>query len=212
MMIEFDRTNWLNNLKREIGLSHVPYDELHLHSISFDLFNTDDSLKRNAKEYIDEQLEIIEEQYKSVGANINELDDLLVACNEDTVVTPTGEFFGNVEPTLIQLPEIKQTIERANMHYYDVDVNGNHYTVVINDHGGDCRIKDQIAHVVNTSYFIEERDPNSLTQFDNIISYYQFANVIQRIVAENVDVTAYQKIVDNIDTVFDGLNFDDVKL
>jgi hypothetical protein len=203
----FNKQHWIDELKREAGLSHVSYDELSEHSISFDIFGKDDTLKRNAKDYIDEQLKSIEDQYNNFDESLD-LDSLRAYVEDDTIVTSTGEMFGDVETTLIQIPEIPQEIQRNNMHYYEVDIDGRTHIVVINDHGDDFRIKDHINHVKQTSFFVEERDPRSLTGHEMIISYYQFANAIQSHLKQNVDLSAYEKISKDINTVFDGVKLE----
>jgi hypothetical protein len=209
MTPQFNKEHWINQLKNEAGLSHIPYEELDDHKISFGLF--DNASQISAKKYIDEQLKNIEEQYSSFDDTLeDDLQSLRVDLGKTkTKGIPISEFIADVEPVLIQLAEVPQQIIRSNMKYYDVLVGGNNFTVVINDHGEDWRITDQINHVKHTSFFIEERNPAHLTGYENIISYYQFANLIQsHIKKTNTDLSVYEKISQDINTVFDGIKLE----
>ena len=221
MKPQFNKEYWTNQLKIEAGVSHVPDEDLDKHFILFGTFSNTDGDKITAKEYIENQLKNLEEQYSSVDEQF-ENDILSIAPDIlELGQVPYGspfvdperhkhEFVSNLEPVEIKLlPTIQQTINRSELHYYDVLVDGNAFTVAINDHGDDFRIKDQINHVKHTTFFIEERNPMHITGYENIISYYQFANMVQSVVKKaSTDLSAYEKISQNIDTVFDGIKLE----
>jgi hypothetical protein len=211
MKPQFNKEYWTNQLKIEAGVSHVPDEDLHKHFILFGTFSNDDGNKVSAKEYIENQLKYLEEQYNSVDANLeSDIASLIADVPEKFKSEWVGGESTSIANTEIRLlPTVQQTINRSDIHYYDVVVDGNAFTVAINDHGDDFRIKDQINHVKHTTFFIEERNPMNITGFENIISYYQFANMVQSVVKKNsTDLSAYEKISQNIDTVFDGIKLE----
>jgi hypothetical protein len=211
MKPQFNKEYWTNQLKIEAGVSHVPDEELHKHFILFGAFSNTDGEKITVKEYIENQLKYLEEQYDSMDAKLeSDIASLIVDVPEKFKSEWVGgESIGIANADIKLLPTIPQTINRSELHYYDVLVDGNAFTVAINDHGDDFRIKDQINHVKHTTFFIEERSPLHITGFENIISYYQFANIVQSVVRKtSTDLSAYEKISQNIDTVFDGVKLE----
>lgn len=213
MKPQFNKEYWTNQLKIEAGVSHVPDEDLDKHFILFGTFSNTDGDKITAKEYIENQLKNLEEQYSSMDERF-ENDILSLASEKPPQMRAVGDKFKQDDMLVPMeeiklLPTIKQTINRSELHYYDVLIDGNAFTVAINDHGDDFRIKDQINHIKHTTFFIEERSPLNITGFENIISYYQFANIVQSVVRKtSTDLSAYEKISQNIDTVFDGIKLE----
>jgi len=79
----------------------------------------------------------------------------------------------------------------------------------VNYNPEDFRSTDQINHLVNTTFFIEELNPQQMNGNEsNIISYYQFVNAIQPFLKQNTDLSAYEKIANGTTTMFDGLKLD----
>jgi hypothetical protein len=204
MEIAFDKEYWTNQLLLEIGLSNVPREDLDKHFVDTGFVFSEFDNKKTAKQYLEEQLTILEEQYKEfnslnsdysiLGNNIEEFDS------------------SKVLQQLIELPQLPEdnsfrvdnfdAIEIPNFKYFEVFVEDKTYVVVIND-CNDIRMSDQIKHVKNTSYFVEDRNAETLTSEDIILSYYQFANLIERVVAKK-DAIVTVKIRENLKTSFEG--------
>jgi len=214
MTPKFNKEHWTNQLKIEAGVPHVPDEDLDKHFILFGTFSNTDGDKITAKEYIENQLKNLEEQYNSIDEHFE--NDILSLANEKPPrMRPVVGEFTQEDDMLVPIEEIKllptiqQTINRSDIKYYDVVVGGNNFTVAVNDPGDDWRIVDQINHIKHTSFFIEQRNPEFLTGFENVISYYQFANLIQsHIKKTNTDLSAYEKISQDINTVFDGVKLE----
>lgn len=197
----FNREYWIDQFKKEVGLSDVAYDDLDQHVVNFDspmggLAESNLLSTKNAKDYVDEQLRITEEQYNSFE-DIGDTVDLL----QEQI----NDMLGPVNQQLVQLKQVEMKVTQSSVRYFDVVVGGMAYTVAVNTDNKPMMVTDQINHVINTSFFVEERPANYLTGFESIISYYQFANLIQSFIKQNTDLSAFEKISQNIDTVFDGI-------
>jgi len=226
-MVEFNKAYWLDQLTKEVGLDGVPYEELSKHYVNFDsVIGTEgenEASRKNAKQYVDEQLAYIEEQYKLLNESNIEvpqehevpvfdpsdvLSKLLVVSESAELNQVEDNIYKDLDLGAFQLKEVKQEVLASNMKYFDVVIGESAYTVVINDHGGDFRIKDQINHVINTTFFVEIRNPMELTGFEQIISYYQFVNAIQPHLKPSTDLTAFDKISKGLETAFDGVKLE----
>lgn len=220
MIKEFDREYWLTQLKKEVGLESVEYDQLVNHEISTSGFFKIPGETKNAKQYVDEQLEIIENSYKdmvdsseisdeSLTLPLPNVDDLMKTLND------ISEFHSDSKPSMDlldgipQLRMVEQQIQKSSIRYFYTTVDKNDFIVAINTGSSDFRISDQINHIINTSFFVEELNPLTMTGNEgNIISYYQFVNYIQPFLKQNTDLSAYEKIMNGTTTVFDGLKLD----
>lgn len=221
--MKFDKNYWLEQLKKEVGLETVPYEELHLHSVDFSSPFGNSVNKVNAKDYVDEQLSFISSQYDeftSLSSNVHDTGTNRLMYDEtdifsrldsiaDSVPDIAPEFpvlNGTAIPDLLIAPVV-QNIERSAIKYYEVLMNDKTFIVAFNLNGADIRIPDQINHLKNTSYFVEERNPYTFVGGEEIITYYQFSNLIETILRmSNKNVS--DKISNNIETTFDGIKLD----
>ena len=221
--MKFDKNYWLEQLKKEVGLETVPYEELHLHSVDFSSPFGNSVNKVNAKDYVDEQLSFISSQYDeftALSSNVHDAGTNRLMYDEtdifsrldsiaDSVPDIAPEFpvlNGAAIPDLLIVPVV-QNIERSAIKYYEVLMNGKTFIVAFNLNGADIRIPDQINHLKNTSYFVEERNPYTFVGGEEIITYYQFSNLIETILrTSNKNVS--DKISNNIETTFDGIKLD----
>lgn len=222
MKNNFNREYWLAQLKKEVGLEHVSYEELHNHVVDFGgFFNTEESSKKSAKQYIDEQLADIENSYKNLEMpEIVEESPTLPLPNMESItqiltqISDSGlHSYNNIPVEMLQgVPQLKmvnQTIKRSNIRYFSVIINKQDFIVAINYNSDDFRLLDQTNHLVNTTFFIEELNPLQMNgNENNIISYYQFVNAIQPFLKQTTDLSAYEKIANGTTTVFDGLKLD----
>jgi len=223
MIKKFDREYWLAQLKKEVGLENVPYEQLHNHEVDFGgFFGGHNSSKKNARKYVDEQLSNIEDSYKTLEMPIVSDDDSLTLPlpSMDSITKIITEIndnglhsFNNVPVEIVQgIPQLKavnQTIKKGNIRYFNVIVNKQDFIVAVNYNPEDFRSTDQINHLVNTTFFIEELNPQQMNGNEsNIISYYQFVNAIQPFLKQNTDLSAYEKIANGTTTMFDGLKLD----
>lgn len=223
--IKFDREYWIDQLKKEVGLGNIPYDSLEFHQVDFESpfgIKSDNGLI-NAKEYVDSQLEIIEQQYKQIDEEIDK-EDLSISSftsyDEEDVMQKLSNISGSIDQLIsldnldekfennnFFLQEKKQVINKNDIKYFDVVVSGKEFTVVINDYG-DLKVKDQISHIKNTTFFVEERAKESITGKENYISYYQFINLIEPLLRKSNDTPVWKKITDDLKTEFDGLKLE----
>lgn len=218
----FDREYWLTQLKKEVGLENVPYEQLQDHEVDFGgFFGGDDSSKKNAKQYVDEQLSNIEDSYKTLEMPVISDDSLTLPLPSmesiTKIITEINDnglhSFNNVPVEMVQgIPQLKpvnQTIKKGNIRYFSVIINKQDFIVAVNYNPEDFRSIDQINHLVNTTFFIEELNLQQMNGSEtNIVSYYQFVNAIQPFLKQNTDLSAYEKIANGTTTVFDGLKLD----
>lgn len=222
----FDKNYWTEQLKKEVGLEAVPYEQLHEHFVDFSTPFSLTENKVNAKDYVDAQLEIIKAQYdefsNSLGnlnsftnatANRNAYNEFDVMSRLDIVSqnTPTESpvfpDLNNVGGVRLLEP-VQQQVKRESVKYYDVFIGGKEFTVAFNVESGDNRVLDHIQHLRNTSYFVEDRNPLTFTGGETIISYYQFVNLVELAIREKKTDDVQNKISQNIKTEFDGLKLD----
>lgn len=202
----FDKTHWIDKIKSEIGLANVPYENLGEHFVDFGTVFGESSSKLSAKEYVDRELASIEEQYKSFNeqGDVLSMSDSIDSFDADAVM---GNLLQISQIPVIELPAINDEEEEipkvfSNFLYFSVFIDNRDYVIAINDYG-DIKIQDQIKHVKNTSYFVEQKLPENIQTGEVIISYYQFVNLIEIEVAKSRSST-YEKIQQNMNTVFNG--------
>lgn len=224
--MKFDKNYWLEQLKKEVGLENVPYEELHSHFVDFSSPFGNSVSKINAKQYVDEQLSFISAQYsefeKQLGVDVHSEGKNRLSYDENDIfsrlevvaenlpdidIPPSFPVLnGTAIPDLLIAP-VQQTINRDSIKYYEVFMNNQTFIVAFNLNGADVRVHDQINHLKNTSYFVEERNPFTFIGGEEIISYYQFSNLIETLLRmSNKNVS--DKITNNIQTTFDGLKLD----
>lgn len=222
--MKFDKNYWLDQLKKEVGLENVPYEELHLHFVDFSSPFGNSVKKINAKDYVDEQLLFINCQYddfeRANGVDIHSQGKNRLSYDENNIFSRlegVAENLPNEEPVFpvlngtaipdLLIAPVQQTINRDSIKYYEVFMNNQTFIVAFNLNGADVRVHDQINHLKNTSYFVEERNPFTFIGGEEIISYYQFSNLIETLLRmSNKNVS--DKITNNIQTTFDGLKLD----
>lgn len=219
MMPRFDKQYWTEQLKREIGLSHVPDSELHQHYVDFGNFFGEAENKKTAKQYIDDELKNLEQQYQDVVVTPVSIKDLNLFKSVDENLISSKLFDVaqslddvDMEPVVLdhisQLEFVPQTIDRESIKYFEVFVGNNTFIVAVNTGSNDFRIADHINHIKSTSFFVEERNPFTFIGTENVISYYQFVNLIQPHLKPKNSLTPFDKITNNVDTVFDGLKLE----
>ena len=222
----FDKEPWIQRYSAEIGLGHVPYEELHLYYVDigrvFDKFDINDPNTKTARQYVDEQLAQTEDAYAQLALMegfsevVPVVEPIPVASLQGLVhqaLNDAVEYIDSLPPAMLNLPPIlleepNSQILASDLKYFDVVINENPFIVVINDHGGDIRIKDQIRHITNTTFFVEMRDPSTITDSSRVISYYQFVNAIPLQYPDRSDVQV--QIEANIVTEFDGPRLDGI--
>lgn len=229
--MQFNKQYWIEQLTKEVGLEGVSYEELSNHFVNFDsFFGTDEdspTSKVNAKDYVNRQLKEIEKQYEEFTLSENsevaskssalDFDEANIfnrlgnVSNENFDEVPVDNlnqdykvFYNNI-PLLIP---VQQNIERVDIGYYDVYIEGKVFTVAINKKNSDLRTEDQINHIKSTSYFIEERNPITFIGGEDIISYFQFSNLVEEIARRKGTISVNIKIQDNVKTKFDGVKLD----
>lgn len=230
--MQFNKQYWIEQLTKEVGLEGVPYEELSNHFVNFDsFFGTEEdspTSKVNAKDYVDRQLVEIEKQYEEFSISENSAvvpQSLTLDYNEADIFNRLGnvanENFGEVPvDTLYQenkvfyngvplLIPVQQNIERSDIRYYEVQIEGRIFMVAINKKSGDLKTEDQINHIKSTSYFIEERNPLTFFGGEEIVSYFQFANLVEEIARRKGTVSVEVKLKDNVKTEFDGVKLED---
>jgi hypothetical protein len=216
----FNKEYWLNQLINEVGFPGVPYEELDQYTVDFgSVIGQFSEHTKTAKQYIDEQLVLIEAEYEKFEdeelieftptPNFSAVSDRLSEVSDSLANT---EYLGSTSQldNISQL-EVKQlAVEKSDIRAFGVTINEVDYVVMMNLGGSyePWRYQDQINHIVNTSFFVEHRDPALITDQDTIISYYQFVSAIEPFLKPVNDITAYEMINKDINTVFDGIKLE----
>lgn len=219
MSKQFNPQYWTEQIKREIGLSHVSDEQLSEHYVDFGTFFTEGENKKTAKQYIEQQLEIIKEQYNSFDLYSKQSQNSQCFKQVDfekvnQQLLGVASLLDDVDPDIpvpqnvSQLEYVPQQINRNSVKYFEVFVVDKTYIVAVNVDSQDFRVNDHINHIKNTSFFVEERNPMTFTGLENIISYYQFTNLIQPHLKPKNDFSFYEKVTSDVNTVFDGLKLE----
>lgn len=219
MSKQFNPQYWTEQIKKEIGLSHVSDEQLSEHYVDFGTFFTEGENKKTAKQYIEQQLEIIKEQYNSFDLYSKQSQNSQSFKQVDfekvnQQLLGVASLLDDVDPDIpvpqnvTQLEYVPQQINRNSVKYFEVFVVDKTYIVAVNVDSQDFRVNDHINHIKNTSFFVEERNPMTFTGLENIISYYQFTNLIQPHLKPKNDFSFYEKVTSDVNTVFDGLKLE----
>lgn len=223
----FNKQYWIEQLTKEVGLEGVSYDELENHYVNFESpFGTESNSPTtnvNAKEYVDSQLLFIENEYKDFQNSLND-NTILPAFNSefndvdifsrlnqtaeelDSVNLNTKDVISDLENNLFIKPVV-QNIDRESVKYYEIYINNRSLIVAFNLNSCDLKTQDQINHLKNTSYFVEERNPLTFIGSEEIISYYQFANLVEILIRKK-EQDLQTKISEDIKTEFDGVKLE----
>lgn len=214
----FDKKAWIERLTSEIGLAGVPYEELDQHKVDFSfsfIANPNPEFVKTARQYIDEQLAEIEASYEQfkhhemgesltnpltitdIGSTLNSVLGQIGDIPDEQPLMPSSE-----ELAALQIPYIEMAMKQEEILCFDVVINNLPYVVAINYDGTDIKIKDQIKHVISTTFFIEVRDKTTIRDGEQVISYYQFVNAIQPYIKQPEDLTS--RILKDVSTTFDG--------
>ena len=216
----FNKEYWMNQLINEVGFPGVPYEELDQYTVDFgSVIGQSSEHTKTAKQYIDEQLVLIEAEYEKFEDE--ELIEFTPTPNFAAVSDRLSEVANSLDSvgyteSVSQLHNIPQLevkpliVEKSDIRAFGVTVGGNDYVVMLNLGGSyePWRYQDQINHIVNTSFFVEHRDPALITDQDTIISYHQFVSAIAPFLKPVNDITAYEMINKDINTVFDGIKLE----
>jgi hypothetical protein len=176
----------------------VLYNDLASHFVDFDSPFGRGKIKKNAKEYVDEQLAIIEEDYYKMQEDDNAHD----TSNYEKDVNTTLQLNTPIEELKPIVEEIQNTIV-----LFRVSVNGIDYVVVINNTGYQSTT-DQLNLVIGSPFFVGQITKEEIKPGDTVISYYQYHNLVQYIPKPKQDLSAYEMISGNIDTLFDGVKLE----
>jgi hypothetical protein len=211
----FNKEYWMNQLINEVGCLGVPYEELDQYTVDFGPVTGQSSEHtKTAKQYIDEQLVLIEAEYDKFE------DDELVEFTPTPNFAAVSDRLSDVANILdkvdyfdisVEQLEVKsQEVQKSDIRAFGVTINEIDYVVMMNIGGSyePWQYQDQINHITNTSFFVEHRDPATITDQDVVISYFQFVNAIEPFLKPVNDITAYEMINKDINTVFDGIKLE----
>jgi hypothetical protein len=211
----FNKEYWMNQLINEVGFPGVPYEELDQYTVDFgSVIGQSSEHTKTAKQYIDEQLVLIEAEYEKFEEE--ELIEFTPTPNFAAVSDRLSQVADTLDKVdyfdiLVEQLEVKsQEVQKSDIRAFGVTIGGSDYVVMLNTGGSyePWRYQDQINHIVNTSFFVEHRDPALITDQDTIISYYQFVSAIEPFLKPVNDITAYEMINKDINTVFDGIKLE----
>lgn len=216
-VIEFNHTFYLNELKKEIGLPEIPYENLTEYKVQLNSpTGRSCSFEINAKEYVDKELLNIEKSIQEANAagssNEEEItfDIITVKVDESqeasfkAMVEKSEDFWEWVNDTP-PIKEVKMETPLDKFKYYDVKVNDMSYTVVLFEDGR-IETTDQINTVRKHFATIGERNRDMLTGLEFVINYFQWVNLVSNLDNPNKpDYLSYEDISKRMDTIFQGV-------
>jgi hypothetical protein len=160
----YDEEAIKKKLKMEIGCSDVSDMDLWKHKVIFNSpVKGDDGMSMNAAEYVAKGLE----EWKS---SITELKNELVKEEPEQEKFKVGE---------IKQLEVPDSTPQTNFKAFDVGYNLDHFVVAFNMDKPESKYEIEILQANFT--FIKERDTKDITQFDRVISYYQWHTWMSRL-------------------------------
>jgi hypothetical protein len=212
----FDREHYLNELKKEIGLSEFSYDEIGAGDFKVQLNSPTGrscSFEIKAKDYIDNELKHIEEAINE--ENSKEEDDvtfdiITVQIDESQekafrAMIEKSEDFWEWAEEHAPIKEVKMEQPTSNFKYFDVKIGDNVYTVVLFDNGT-LEYKDQYNRVRKHFATVKERSRDFLTGLEFIVNYYQWANLVSGLDnPKGGDYLSYEDISSRMSTIFQGV-------
>ncbi len=159
-MIKFDREETIRRLKAEIGVADVPDHLLYKHKVIINSpTGKDDSMSLTAAEYVEKGLEELER-------SIEENNRLMADDSINVEVTP------EMHTTLHMIPE-PEVPDFSEVRFFDVGEGTDHFLVAINPQQ---ELASNFIAILqaDTRTYIKERPASDLTDFDRIISFYQW--------------------------------------
>lgn len=199
----FNKDYWIFQFKKECGLPDIAYEDLHLYEVDFDSPFGRTKYKKNAKEYVDEQLAYAEKTY------------------EETKNTgDTSKWEEIINSTIIEeqpkqlLPAIDTKQQTTNILFYEVNVDFNNqlfkYVVFINLSHPEATTQVELMKI--SPYLVRELPEEEVKNTDNIISYYQYYNMIISKPKPKKDYTEFEDLLGTMNTMFDGLKMDGLRI
>ena len=185
----FDRNFWIEQLKKEVGLPDIPYEELNNYEVNLDSVTGKDSVgfTKNAKEYVDEQLLVLENQYADFSEQMKDqtYNPMLLETKPMEILTPVQSEF---DPEKIKV--------------FDMTIEGRNLSVLIHD-------KPEQENFLRKHWsYVGERTKNELTGLETICSFYQFTNSYGHLKNPEEKLSDYEDIGKKMTMVFDGLKFE----
>jgi hypothetical protein len=221
---EFDKEHHIKELKKEIGLPEIPYEELHNYKVQLNSpTGRSSKFEVNAKDYIDNELKAIEDGINEF--NENPVDNLLVNFDVHTItikdedLNRLAEIKAEIESDpnfwewcegATSLQEVKMGQPIEDFRYFDVsipDLSGSdiHYTVVLFNNKSQT-VLDQLNTIKRHPYTVKERQRDFLTGTEFIINYYQWVNIVSNLdIPRQDNHISYEDIASRMDTIFENV-------
>lgn len=206
-MIIFDERKYRDNLKATLGFQDIPDEELYDHNLVLNSpMGGKNALSLSVGKYIDTDVEMAREAYNNLA---DTFDDV-----EIPELAP-------VEEGKISVLSNKTTFDGSKIKYFDIDVPDDEggispFTVAIYVNSSSLESiqesKNQIQQVTNHFTFVGERKGEDLTGLERIISYYQFVNLVGKLVHQSNRDDVAARIAEKIAMEFEGdLALEDIK-
>jgi len=196
----FNEQQTRNKIKKELGFSDIPDEELKNHKIQLNSpTGKSDSLSLTVEDYINTEVEITRQSYLDLAEMMkdNAVPDL-----EDS------------REHIIVGSSSSSTLSTNNVRYFDVTFNDKdipqHYTVAVSFNPSDINsvseAKEHIDMIKAHFTFVKERTRDYLTGFETIISYYQYVNLVSGLVNPNPldGFGLTESIASRLSTIFEG--------
>lgn len=194
---KFDREYWITQMKNEIGLSDIPYEELDQYKVTHDsILGKDSDEQISAKDYVDRQLAIIEEQYKQFDSQLENSTKYSLSIGNMAIPQERMEI---LQPVVSKFDPNKIVCFDMSIPKGDRIYN---LTVFIHNN------KDQENYLENHWGFVGKRTKDELTGLETICTFYQFVNHFGDVKNPKEAGIEEYDVTKRMDMVFDGLKLE----
>ncbi len=189
--MEYNKEYWIEQLKKEVGLEDVSYEDLVNYKVDFTSI-LGEGEQVNAKEYVDNQLENIKKGYDEVAYQESEND------GKGYDLPSVAEL--NVNKGVRQLENKMATTDPDKYRYFSMG--GNVFVTVYDNE--DKLSQQQITDILVDTHFVGEIPREDLSGLEIIVSYYQYMNHVQ----EQQRLNPVEDFLKRMNTEFDGVKLD----
>lgn len=189
LYMNYNREYWITQLKIEVGLPEVDYEDLVNYEVNMDSILGSGSTI-NAKDYVDNSLRDIEEAIKeSEDSNKSLMESIVLPSFEDL----------NKPVTQIEIKPMAET-DPEKYRYFSM---GNNIFVSIYDNEDEIS-QQQITDMLTDVHFVGEIPREDLSGLEIIVSYYQYMNHVQ----EQQRLSPVDSFMKRMNVNFDGVKLE----
>ncbi len=205
-MIKFNEREYRDKLKQSLGFQDIPDDELYDHNMVLNSpMGLSNTLSISVGKYIDTDVDSAREAYRELEETFDDIEIPQLTENTNVAVLSNKSIFNG-----------------DNLKYFDIDVPNDDggvrpftVAVYVNKESSETlmQAQEQIRGIKTHFTFVGERDSNDLTGMEQMLSYYQFVNLVGSLINITDRNTVAAQIAEKIAMEFedDDIGLDDIK-